>query len=47
MGLLALTLLLPQTGQAGSGAQFQGFGLLVAGDVEGLMKADFCFGVVV
>jgi hypothetical protein len=33
---LALALLLPQAGQAGGGAQFPGFGLLGAGDVERL-----------
>lgn len=34
VGLSALTLLLPQPCQACGGVQFQGFGLLVVGDVE-------------
>ena len=31
-----------EAGQAGGGAEFQGFGLLGAGHVEGLMKTFFC-----
>src|SRR5499427_8006824 len=38
VGFCALALLLPQASQAHSSAQFQGFGLLAAGDVEGLTK---------
>jgi len=38
VGIPALTPALPQAGQAGGGVQFPGFGLLLAGDVEGLLK---------
>ena len=41
VGLGALALPQPETGQAHGGAQFQGFGLLVAGDVEGLVESRF------
>jgi hypothetical protein len=36
---------LPQASQAGGGAEFPGFSLLVAGDAQGLMKAVFCLKV--
>ncbi len=39
VGLLALALGVPQAGQAGGGTEFQGFGLLAAGDGEGLVEA--------
>jgi hypothetical protein len=41
MGLLPLALLLPQVGQAHGGAQFPGFGLLAAGNIQSLQKAGF------
>jgi hypothetical protein len=41
MGGLPLALLLPQTRQAHSSPQLQGFGLLAAGHSEGLQKASF------
>ncbi len=47
VGFLALVLGLPQAGQAGGGAQFPGFGLLVTGDVDGLLEASFDFSVLV
>jgi hypothetical protein len=40
---MALILLLPQARQARGGAQFPGFGLLLAGNVEGLVEAGFGF----
>ena len=44
VGLGALALLLPQAGQAGGGAQLPGFGLLAAGNGEGLLEAGFGLG---
>ncbi len=38
-GVLALVLGLPQAGQAGGSAEFEGFGLLVASNIEGLVEA--------
>ncbi len=38
-GVLALVLGLPQASQARGGAEFEGFGLLLTGDVEGLVEA--------
>jgi len=37
-----LTLLLPQARQAGGGAQLPEFGLLAAGDVQGLLETGLC-----
>lgn len=41
IGLLALVLTLPQLCEAHGSAEFEGFGVLRAGDVEGLMEAGF------
>ncbi|MCZ6875161.1 MAG: hypothetical protein O7G88_16830 [bacterium] len=41
VGILALFLGLPQASQAGGGAQFPGFGLLLAGKQQGMVK-DTC-----
>jgi hypothetical protein len=41
VGVLAPALLLPQAGEAHGGAEFQGFGVLVAGDVEGFVETGF------
>lgn len=43
-GCLALTLGLPQAGQAGGGAEFPGSGLLLTGNIEGLVETDFRLG---
>jgi hypothetical protein len=40
-----LALGLPQSRQARGGAEFQGFSLLVAGDIEGLVETGFGFSV--
>jgi hypothetical protein len=45
VGLGALTLLLPQATQAHGGAQLPGFGLLAAGNGQGLLEAGFGFQV--
>jgi hypothetical protein len=42
VGLSALALALPQPTQTHSGAQLPGFGLLAAGNGEGLLEAFFC-----
>ena len=44
VSVLALVLGLPQAGQAGGGTEFPGFGVLGAGDVEGLVETGFCLG---
>ena len=44
VGLLALVLGLPQASQAGGGAEFPGFGLLAAGNGQGLLEAGFRLG---
>src|SRR4029453_5767883 len=41
--VVALALLLPQPCQTRGGPQFQGLGLLVAGNVEGSLEAGFRF----
>ena len=41
VGLLALALGLPQARQAGGGTEFEGFGLLLTGHVEGLLETGF------
>ncbi len=42
-GFRLLPLLLPQPGEARGGTQLPGFGLLVAGHGEGLLKTGFSF----
>src|SRR5215831_13713416 len=42
VGVLALTLLLPELTQTQGGPQLPGFGLLAARHVEGLLEAAFC-----
>ena len=44
MRLGPLALLLPQPAQAHGGAQLPGFGLLAAGDGQGLLEAGFSLG---
>src|SRR5712691_8956848 len=44
VGFGTLTLLLPQTDQAHGGSQLPGFGLLAAGNGEGLLEAGFGLG---
>ena len=46
IGVLALALVLPQAGQAGVGAEFPRFGLLVASDIKGLAEAVFGLGLI-
>jgi hypothetical protein len=41
MGVLPFVLQLPQAGQAGGGAEFQGFGVLAEGDGAGMLKTSF------
>src|SRR5262245_6549383 len=41
VGFRTPVLLLPQARQAHSGAQFQGLGLLAAGDLQGALEAGF------
>src|SRR5713101_5911836 len=43
----AFTLALPQASQTHGGAEFEGFGLLAAGDSEGLTKAGVRFDVII
>jgi len=43
MGFCLLALALPQPGQARGGAELPGFGVLLAGNVDDLMKAGFRF----
>ena len=45
MGFGFLALLLPQTSKAHRRAEFQRFGLLLAGDVDGFEKARFGFAL--
>ena len=47
MGFLAFALLLPEASQAGGGAEFEGFGLLILGYRNGLLEAGFCLSLVV
>jgi hypothetical protein len=42
--LLVLVLALPEPGEAGSGAEFPRFVVLVTGNGEGLVEAGFCLG---
>ena len=44
-GVVPLALALPEATEARRGPQLPGFGLLVASNVEGLMKAGFRFRV--
>ena len=46
MGFLAFPLLLPQAGEAHRCTQLQGFGLLAASHVEGLLEARLGVGLI-
>src|SRR5262249_36954920 len=47
IGFLAFALLLPEPGQAGSGTEFEGLGLLVASDIQGVKEATLGFSLIV
>jgi hypothetical protein len=47
VSISALSLALPQFGEAGGGAEFPGFGLLGAGNSKSLLEAGFGFSVIV
>jgi hypothetical protein len=42
----AFTLLLPESAQAHGGVEFQGFGLVVAGCTQGMLKTGFPLGAI-
>jgi len=46
IGVLALALGLPQTGQAGGSMEFPKFSLLIVGNAEGSLEAGFSLGCI-